>query len=253
MQPISKTHIALTAIAIIIIAWLVMTHRTNAPVSVTPTPAATTPIDKVWPSVEVKKEKITDANQYYNIDAAYPVTNDTRISDQFKSFVDDQIAQFKDDTSWATDPSIDSAAENSLSLDIDYIENKSAHVDTYVFSIVTYTGGAHGLQVTRTFAFDANGKALKLADVFTNGEQGLKTIAPFVQKEITKKGISDAKWIADGAAPNADNYQNFIVGDDGVTFVFDPYQVAAYAEGIQNILVPLSIFRGIANPELFSR
>ncbi len=253
MKPISKTHIVLTVVAVIVIAWLVLRHRNDTPV--VPTSAEPTAVTEqpLWQSVEVKKENISDSNQYYTIDVSYPVTKDDRITGQFKTFAEGQIAQFKDDTSWVSDPSIDSASSGALSLTIDYKEQKSTLVDAYVFDITTYTGGAHGLQVTRTFSFNKDGRALTLADLFTNGEAGLKTISPFVQSELTKKAISDAKWIAEGAAANAENYQNFVISDAGVTFIFDPYQVAAYAAGTQNILVPTSVFKTIANPDLFTK
>lgn len=248
---ISKTQVFLTLIIIGAIVWLVLEGRNNIPDQPSPTETAVIPAATPWASVEVEKKLINESNQYYTIDAAYPVTKDERITVQLKGFVEEQIAAFKDDTSWVTDPSIESASEGSLSLDINYREDRSTHADTYIFSIVTYTGGAHGLQVTRTFAFDEAGKAIGVTDLFTNGEAGLKTVATFVQKEITKKNISDASWIAEGAAASAENYQTFVISDTGVTFVFDPYQVAPYAAGTQNILVPLSVFKGIANPAIF--
>lgn len=254
MQPISKSHIIITVLAIVAIIgfFLYRVYKGPAPV-VTDLPAETTPADTTWGATEVKKESINESNQYYSIDAVYPVTKDPNIAQTLKAFVTDQIAQFKEDTSWAMDPATSSAAEGSLSLDINYREQKTAHVQTYIFSIVTYTGGAHGLQVTRTFAYTEKGEALAVTALFTNGQKGLETVAKFVQAEITKKNISDAEWIKDGAAPTLENYQSFIVGDDGITFVFDAYQVAPYAAGTQNILVPNSVFKSFANPALFSK
>ncbi len=247
----SKAYIVITIVIVAALAWFFWYSKQHPPVDTVQQPDTTTPTGDTWQSVEVKKETIAEENQYYSISVAYPVTNDERINAQFKTFAQDQIATFKDDTSWAMDPSIDSASEGSLSLDVDYREDRSTNADTYIFSIVTYTGGAHGLQVTRTFAFDQNGKAIGIKDLFTNGEAGLKTIATFVQKEITKKNISDAEWIKDGAAGTTENYQNFVISDTGVTFIFDAYQVAPYAAGTQSILVPTSVFKGIANPAIF--
>lgn len=250
-QPIPKLQIILTAIVIIgMVGWFVAERTDNVPVVMTP---STTDDEVVaWPSREVTKEFVSESNQYYAIEAAYPVTADPRISDSFRTFITDQIAQFKEDTSWATDPSIDSASAGSLSLNIDYKTQQSTTANTYTFDIATYTGGAHGLLVTRTFNFDKNGKVINLADLFTNGEAGLKTIAPFVQKEIEKKKINDdAQWVKEGTAPTAENYQAFTVSDAGITFTFDAYQVAPYSAGTQNILVPLSVFKSIANPDLF--
>jgi hypothetical protein len=249
MKPVSKFSIFITVIALLVIGWVVFTHhdRTTNPI---PTPDVGTPTAS-WPSVEVDHKTISDSNQYYTIDAMYPITKDTGINDQFKAFAEDQVAQFKDDTSWATDPSIDSASKGSLSLDLSYREERSAIADNYIFTIATYTGGAHGLQATRTFSFDQYGAPIALSDLFTNTDAGLKTIAPFVQAELTKKNVADAATIKEGTAPTKENYQNFFISDTGVSFIFDPYQVAPYSEGTQVILVPFPVFKKVANPTLF--
>ncbi len=251
MKPVSTFSITLTIVAVIIIGWVVFTHKDrqanpiNTTGEVAPSPTAS------WPSVEVDKKTISDENQYYTIDVTYPVTSDVAINDKLKAFAEDQIAQFKEDTSWVTDPSIASAAESSLSLTVDYTQERSAYADTYVFAISTYTGGAHGLQATKTFAFDQYGAPITQSDLFANPDTGLKAVAAFVQSELAKKKISDADWIKEGAGPSADNYGNFVIGDNGVTFIFDAYQVAPYAAGTQKILVPLSVFK--PNPKVFTQ
>lgn len=246
MKPVSKFSIILTIIAVIIIGWVVFTHQNpTGPVVIDPN---TQPVTVSWPSVEVDKKTISDENQYYTIDVTYPVTKDVAINDKFKAFAEDQIVQFKEDTAWVMDPAIESAAEGTLSLTIDYREERSTHADNYIFTISTYTGGAHGLQITKTFAFDAVGTPIMQSDLFANPDTGLKAVAAFVQKEIEKKKISDAEWIKDGAGATPDNYQSFIISDAGVTFIFDPYQVAPYAAGTQNILVPFTVFK--ASPKL---
>lgn len=249
MKPVSKFSIIITIIAVIVIGWIVFTQYNPAtPIIRT---SDNTQVEPTWPSVAVDTKIISDENQYYTIEASYPVTNDVTINDKFKAFVEDTIAAFKEDTSWVMDPNIDSASEGSLSLSIEYKEERSAIADNYVFSISTYTGGAHGLQVTRTFAFDQYGAPITLTDLFTNPDGGLKAVATFVQSEITKKKISDAEWIKEGAAAIPDNYQNFVIGDSGLTFIFDAYQVAPYAAGTQKILVPVSVFKANANPKVF--
>ena len=249
MKPISKVQLIITVLVIAGIIALFANRKIAAPVPTDNTPSAIVE----WPSVETDKKTISEENQYYAINASYPVTKDDRITAHLKAFVEDQIAQFKEDTAWVMDESIDSSASGVLSLEVDYREQRSTHADNYIFQITSYTGGAHGLQATRTFAFDKIGKSIVLTDLFTNGEAGIKTVATFVQTELTKKKISDADWIKDGAGATADNYQNFVIEDTGVTFIFDPYQVAAYAAGTQNILVPVSVFKSIANPEVFGK
>jgi len=252
MKPVSKFSIISTIVAVIVIGWVVFTHyNPNTPVKTDPgaTPVAT----DLWQSVEIDSKTISDSNQYYTIDVTYPVTKDVAINDKFKAFAQDQIAQFKDDTAWVTDPAIESSSKGSLSLMISYSEERSAIAQNYIFTIATYTGGAHGLQATHTFAFDERGAPITFQDLFSNPDVGLKAVATFVQKELTEKKISDAQWIKDGAMAIPENYQTFVVGDTGVTFIFDPYQVAPYAAGLQSILVPYSVFKSSLNSALLTQ
>ena len=251
---LSKSHIIITVLAILAIIgiFLYRVYKSPTPsVSVVETPTET-PASTQWGSQEIKSETLNESNQYYTITAEYPVTKDPGIAATLKAFASDAVAQFKDDVAWVMDPGAGaSASDGSLSLDISYREQKTSALETYIFSITTYTGGAHGLQVTKTFTYNKDSKAIGVLDLFSNGQKGLDTVATFVQGEITKKKISDAAWIKDGAAPTVDNYKNFVVGDDGITFIFDAYQVAPYAAGIQNILVPTSVFASFANKALF--
>ncbi len=250
MKPISKTQIILTLLIVIALVWLVMRAKKQQDAQIPPTPVAGDQTQN-WPSVKIDEENLSENTGPYTITAVYPVTSSTTINGAFKSFVQDNINQFKEDTSWATDPELAPAEAQNLTLDVSYTEEKNTRADTYIFTIESYTGGAHGLQATKTFTYNETGIPVTLATLFINGEAGLKTIAPYVQAQLKNTEMTDAQWIAEGAAPVADNYQNFVVTDTAITFIFDPYQVAAYAAGKQMVNVPLSVFKSIANKELF--
>ncbi len=201
-----------------------------------------------WPSEQVKKETITDTTKGYEITAAYPVTKGATITDLLKTFVEKQIDSFKADTSAAGELP---EGYRAMTLDVTYEEVRNANADNYTFQSYSDTGGAHGLTATTTFTFTKTGEQVSVEDLFTNGLQGIGTIADIVQKELKNREFADAAWIEEGAAPTEDNYRNFIVEEGSVTFIFDPYQVAPYAAGIQRVTVPVSAFKSIANPEVF--
>lgn len=256
-RPTSKTTlILLLALVLAVIGLVLYLHHgdenvesVNVPET---TPVSTTPTE--WPSAKVKDVVISDKASYYTIDAVYPQVKDDVITGYFKNFVDSAIASFKDDTSWAAGDGANAAPAEAgaLSLDIKYTEQKSAAADNYVFSITTYTGGAHGLQATKTFSFSPTGQQIMLAALFKNGITGLKTIAPYVRQTLAQQPGADTQMINDGTAPTADNFQNFVITDDGLTFIFDPYQVAPYAAGTQTVKVPLSVFKSIASTDVFA-
>lgn len=205
-----------------------------------------------WPSTVVRDAVVREDGKYYTINATYPVTQDDVINGYFKTFVTDSIAQFKEDTSWAKDNS-DSAEAASLSLEISYTHQRSARADNVVFSTGTYTGGAHGLQTTKTFVFSPTGQQITLSGLFSNGINGLKTVAPYVRQQLMKMENVNADFVAEGTEPTEANFERFVVTDAGITFIFDPYQVAAYSEGTQTVDVPFSMFRSVASKDVFDR
>lgn len=203
-----------------------------------------------WPSDEVRQETINQTSKGYQITAMYPVAQSSAVSAYFRTFIDDTITAFKEDTAWALTDTTSVQAEN-LALDISYTRSKNDLADNYVFQVGSYTGGAHGVHATKTFSFSPEGKLLTSTELFTNGNDGLKTVAPYVQKELLKFDFAEKTWVEEGTAPEESNYQNFIIESVGITFIFDPYQVAYYAAGEQRITVPLSVFKSIASKDIF--
>ncbi len=204
-----------------------------------------------WPSREIEKVDVSDKGAFGTITAVYPKTASDSITKYFDAFVQDQIAQFKNDVSWVEDQQ-DSAQAEALSLDIAYTMYQGTSVQTYVFTVASYTGGAHGMQVRKTFAFNKEGQLLTISNVFKNGFDGLPVFAKVVQKALLKREGVQADWLTEGASPIEENYNAFIVQDDGVTVLFDPYEVAPYVFGPIDVFIPASDFGSIANPALFA-
>jgi hypothetical protein len=232
--------VLLTAIVIALIA--VYGHKKTAP-------APTVETEKIsWPSKEIKKETINESTDAYRINAVYPIAEGDSVTMYFKSFVDEEISIFKQNSE-------DAVVDGSLllTLDITYEQKKSIYADNYIFTVTSDTGGAHGLEAHKTFSFNEQGKLLTLADLFTNGTDGLKTVALFIEKELNKRDFADSRWIKEGTTPAEEHYRNFVITDEGITFIFDPYQVAPYAAGTQSVLVPFSAFKTIANQDLLGK
>ncbi|HEY0980003.1 MAG TPA: RsiV family protein [Candidatus Paceibacterota bacterium] len=239
--------IAILVVVIGIIAYMLMRGEGNMVINQTP---EVSPSESgVWPSEEVRTESVNDSGRGYKITAVYPVTSSDTVTTYFRTFVDETIAQFKTDTAWVAD--IENPEENAVALDITYTREKGMTADNYVFLLAMYTGGAHGLQATKTFTFAPDGTPVTVEMLFTNETDGLKTIAPLVQKELMKREFAEEGWVTDGTAPTEQNYKNFTVTDAGLTFIFDPYHVASYAAGMQKVTIPLSAFKKIANTEVF--
>jgi len=244
------SHFKIVIIGGLIIVAFVYYGLHHAKTAVAPVvPPSLGTVNGAWASDKIDEKIITDEGKGYSIRAAYPVTGNSAVTAYFKNFVDEQISSFKAELVPADMPD----SVTAYTLDVTYTQERSARADNFIFLIAADTGGAHGLQATKTFSFTPEGKIIALGDLFINGVQGLASIAPYVQKELLARDMTDEDWVKEGAAPTEDNYQSFVVTDTGVRFIFDPYQVAAYAAGTQQVDVPVSVFRLISSKSLFTR
>lgn len=197
-----------------------------------------------------KDEAITAKTKYYEINVAYPVMTggETSVAKVFnakiKSFVDAEVAQFKKDAGAAVDyPGPGPWFINYYS-SIPYNKNGLVSV---VLQKEDFLGGAHPNTTYKTFLYDANSsKFLSLADIFKSKSDYLGAIAVYVKDQLGKKLTQDgqplADWFSDGTKPTADNYKDFNLTDQGLNFIFPPYQVAPYSYGTQEQVVPVDVF-----------
>lgn len=107
-------------------------------------------------------------------------------------------------------------------------------VAVYKATVDYYEGGAHGIQQLLTMNFDTEtGHQYRLQDVFVAGyEFRLKELliaALLIQTdcnsvdELRNKGYLYSMDIFPS--------ENFILGTDGITFVYNPYEIAPYSMG----------------------
>lgn len=122
--------------------------------------------------------------------------------------------------------------------------------DIIVYTIKSewYEGGAHGLSQKHVVNFDVNtGKRLAASDVFVPGYETKLT-------EILLKSLKDkvgAKTITElhdkGYLYSMDMFvpENFIIGEDHITFIYNVYEIAPFAEGMTELSIDYSELKDI--------
>ena len=104
----------------------------------------------------------------------------------------------------------------------------------YIIDLDMYEGGAHGIRQQLVMNFDQKtGKRITYDDLFVQGYQ--HTLRELLLEELKKQTDTnsldelheqDYLLTMDIYAP-----QNFILGDDEITFIYNPYEIAPYAKG----------------------
>lgn len=209
-------------------------------------------------AVSVVDQKITDNTKPFKIDITYPqISGQDNFNKKVKDIIDQKIAEFKsnslenDAAVKKADPVSYAKYPREYDLNINY---KKGQIDENVASVVlemyAFEGGAHGGTVFTPINWDVkNQKEIKLADLFPNDPNYLKTVSDFCIKDLGNQISTrmedngqfvkeNQQWINDGAGPKADNYSTFLINKDSIVFYFAEYQVAPYAAGDFQVTYP---------------
>ena len=217
--------------------------------SATPLPTATpVPPLPVLRDVNTKEE---NKPRRYAVETSLPsLSNDQAGAAAFNSFIqtisNTRATAFKKEMeTWE----IPAGFPNDSALGVSYSTTLLAPgvVSILIENFSYYAAAAHPNMDTMAVNFDlVRGVPLTLDSQFKPTANGLKLVADYCTKQLkTKLGKSlDEK----GAAPTTENYARWNLTPRGLLITFDAYQVAAYAAGPQEVLVPRSVLKDALLP-----
>lgn len=124
----------------------------------------------------------------------------------------------------------------------------------YHINLDYYEGGAHSINqhLTMNFAKDT-GRQLSLSDVFAPGyEHKLNEV--LLKALLEKTASKNLSELHDkGYLYSMDMFpsENFILGDDTITFIYNPYEIAPYAAGFTELTIAYSALDDILKNSFF--
>ncbi len=131
----------------------------------------------------------------------------------------------------------------------------------------SFTGGAHGTPLLARFVWLPGTQRMLEAKDLIADEEGWRVVSSYVREQlhgslsqrvdadrldpqVRAEVVSDAgRLIDEGTEPDPENFGNMepVIGAGGkieaVRFVFAPYQVGPYSDGVQAVQVPASVLR----------
>lgn len=120
-------------------------------------------------------------------------------------------------------------------------ETKVVHNNNYLLSMQVsryqFTGGAHGFSSTELHVFDLRNNArIKLANIF-NPDYKAHLSKIIEQKVRAYFKIADNESLEEGGmlVSTIEPTENFYLTDKGIGFIYNPYEIAAYAYGTVEI------------------
>lgn len=137
----------------------------------------------------------------------------------------------------------------------------------------SYTGGAHGMPLLARFSWLPKQQKMLTAADLVSDETGWKAISAYAREQLhtqlSQRVDADdpsseersrmlrgaGRMIDDGTTPDPDNFAQFepLAGTGGklrgLRFVFPPYQVGPYSDGVQSVDVPADVLLPQVAPE----
>lgn len=118
-----------------------------------------------------------------------------------------------------------------------------ASIYSYGINRYVYSGGAHGLKTFTYYNFDLkDGTKIDERDLFVDSYKSelVKLIKNRIveQSDVmrTLNDLEQSDYWTDSIKPNG----NFYLSDEGITYVFNPYEIAPYYYGLTEVLLPYS-------------
>ncbi len=151
------------------------------------------------------------------------------------AFGKDAVAEYR-----AMEVPMAAGAENfyDVAYAVSYLDSRLASL---VFTISTFTGGAHPNTARVALLFDLTAsRALRLAELLADPKQAVAEISAQCKAQLAAEGAKDGWELFDNADVGAvvGESDNWSVAKDGVEILFDPYAVAAYVAGPHECRLP---------------
>ncbi len=184
--------------------------------------------------ISMTTARIQEDSAAYTVDAQYPQFGIPAVDSQIKKAVEDAIAEFK---ALPPNPPDSATPKNEFAGSFD-----SVYVGPDVVSVKLilsqYTGGAHPMTLFSGVNYDrATGRLLLLDDALKLIGKSVGGVSAEASAELKAK-LGDGFQFPEGVNTNPENFSSFIISADKVTFIFQQYQVAAYAAGPQEVSFP---------------
>ena len=149
-------------------------------------------------------------------------------------------------TAFLTDKEEFPSAVSSWAAEIySHVDYQSEEVLTISVNANMYTGGAHGSISIRLLNFDPKtGELLSREDLFEDMDAVVKLAETYFRKEHKIPATDNIN--ATGFYFEKDQFhlpENIGYGEDHLVMIYNQYEIASYAEGVQFIELPVQVIR----------
>lgn len=226
------------------------------------------------PTGPVELEDVMETDPRYIVGISYPPGMDRYpgLARELKNYADAAQADLMEAVGVLDPGSAEGRVPYDLTLAFDVLMETPTIVAVQALGTL-YTGGAHGNPLVARFVWLPQREEMLRAEALVTGNEGWREISAFVRdalhaalsQRLDADGVepgdrarlmaSGSRMIDDGTSPEADNFGRFepVPGESGrlraLRFVFPPYQVGPYSDGMQTVEVPAAVLVPHVAPE----
>jgi hypothetical protein len=205
-------------------------------------PAPQTDFHNIPPAAQsFKNESIVKPGDVIDVDVHYPVFGKATIDRDISLWAHRVVDTFTKGLGGEHIDPRQSRNELKAGYTVSYASPRSLSV---TYEIWTYSDGIHGNNDIITLSYDMeSGQRLLFEDLVADADTALERLAVYCSKTLSDTLGEDLDEIIlkSGTAPDLDNYASFSLFPTGLRIHFQPYQVAPFVAGAQQVDVPLEV------------
>ncbi len=246
------------------VAWRIYGDPKHTPVSPPPlaTPSALTHGWHEVPVITYEETRETVAALRYTWNLSYPVVHLTShpkearaTNDMIRTFTLDQVDAFRKSAEPEADLPASQDGASDFALRAQTLLASPTHVVFRFDGAEFYSGAAHPNHYTRILTIDMEqGMILDSMNIFSSSSVALPWLSDTARSVLKDRFLDDGDTYTHmtlpGTMPVEQNFRTIGLRADGIVLIFDPYHVAPYARGPQEVFIPTAEVEALLHPRI---
>ena len=186
-----------------------------------------------------------DENKNYIVEINYPKVKSKQLLAYTDDYIKNKKKEFKEEISME-----EPLNSSKYEFKADYKITDNNNILGLHLNISEYTGGAHHVRYDKSYYYNKESDEIVSIKDFLEKDTSLDKLANlsyyYVMKYSDDNNLNfDKEGVKEGLSSNLNNFEHFNFIDDGLEFIFPPYQIAYYAAGEIKIVIPYNELKGI--------
>lgn len=192
---------------------------------------------------------LKEETKNYTMEIKYPNINNKTLLVDAKAYINNKKKDFIKNTN-----EIDYNPEYKYDFKTSYEVSETDNTIGVHLTVYEFTGGAHYIREDKSYYYDKKENEEVNIMHFLENEDSLNRTSSlayyYIMKYSKENNLEfDESWVKEGISNNPTNFEHFRFIDEGIEFLFPPYQVAYYAAGEVKIIIPYEELVGIVKEE----